>query len=128
MKVAAYYNLHKNTFSLQSRNKEDYGKVIKHTDHVILKNAKFTVRSAGRQKVLNENKKNVHAFVVGEVVEGLGPQRVTEKLVRYNPYRGDSFTRTDTGEAVSVADYVILRKGVDDKPIIGAYLEWDEKD
>ena len=79
MKVAAYYNLHKNTFSLQSRNKEDYGKVIKHTDHVILKNAKFTVRSAGRQKVLNENKKNVHAFVVGEVVEGLGPERSTEK-------------------------------------------------
>jgi len=121
MKVAAYYNLHKHTFSLQSRNKEDYGRVIEHTDHVILKNVKFTVRKAGRQKVLNEKKKNVHAFVVGEVVSSVGVKGGLEIAVSYNPYLGDSFLAKDTGASLSGAEFVVLRKNLKGKPIIGAY-------
>ena len=122
MKVAAYYNLHKHTFSLQSRSKDDYGKVIEHTDHVILKNVTFVVREGGRQKVLKEKKKNVHAFCVGEVVEGVSTS-ATESIVSYNPYLGDSFYSKSSGEAVSEADYVILRKGIKDTPLISAYGE-----
>ena len=121
MKVAVYYNLHKHTFSLQSRNKEDYGRVIEHTDHVILKNVKFTVREAGRQKVLNEKKKNVHSFAVGEVVDSVGLESGPSVYVSYNPYLGASFYVKATGEAVSGALYAVLRKDFEGKPIIGAY-------
>ena len=121
MKVAVYYNLHKHTFSLQSRNKEDYGRVIEHSDHVILKNVKFTVREAGRQKVLNEKKKNVHSFAVGELVQGVDLQSGPSVPVSYNPYRGASFYNKDTGEGVSGALYAVLRKDLKGKPIIGAY-------
>jgi TPP-dependent indolepyruvate ferredoxin oxidoreductase alpha subunit len=120
MRVAAYYNLHKHTFSLQSRSKENYGKVIEHTDHVILKNVKFVVREAGRKKVLKEKQKNVHAYVVGELTPRVA-QSGTESILSYNPYLGGSFYEKASGEAVSGADYVILRKGRDNKPIISAY-------
>ena len=121
MKVAVYYNLHKDTFSLQSRNKEDYGRVIGHTEHVILKNANYVVRSSGRDKVLQEKKKNVHAFVVGEVVESLEGARNLEKAVTYNPYKAKSFYNKETGEPIASSEYAILRKGYNGKPIIGAY-------
>jgi len=122
MRVAAYYNLHKHTFSLQSRSKENYGKVIEHTDHVILKNVKFVVREAGRKKVLKEKQKNVHAYVVGEITPRVA-QSDTESILSYNPYLGDTFYSKSSGGAVSGADYVILRKGIDGKPIISAYGE-----
>ena len=121
MKVAVYYNLHKHTFSLQSRNKEDYGKVIGHTEHVILKNANYVVRQGGRDKVLQEKKKNVHAFVVGEVVEGVESPCPIEKAVTYNPYKAQSFYEVETQQPIASSQYAILRKGVKGKPIIGAY-------
>lgn len=123
MKVAVYFNLHKDVFSLQSRDKDTYGRVVGHNDHVILKNVKFVVREGGRQKVLTEKKKNVHAFVVGEVVEGIPCKNVsvTEVPVTYNPYRVASFVKRANREEVSEADYAILRLGVDGKPLTSAY-------
>ena len=44
MKVAAYWNLHKNIFSIQSREKENYGKVIAHKTSVAIASPKFVVR------------------------------------------------------------------------------------
>ena len=124
MKVAVYYNLHKHVFSLQSRDKETYGRVVEHSEHVILKNANFVVRQKGREKVLKEKTKNVHAFVVGEVIQGLpsGKEHSTEVPVVYNPYQGPSFVERATKEPVYDADYAILRLGpVDNKPIVSAY-------
>jgi hypothetical protein len=122
-KVFVYFNLHKHVFSLQSRNKEDYGLVSGHADHVILKNVKFVVREGGRQRVLKEKKKNVHAGVVGEVVQGLpeGNVSVLEFPVTYNPYQTTSFVKRADREAVYEADYAILRLGVDGKPLTSAY-------
>ena len=67
MKAAVYWNLHKNIFSIQSREKESYGKVVAHRDSVVVGLPKFVVRQAGREKVLKDKSKNVHAFVVGNV-------------------------------------------------------------
>jgi len=123
MKVAVYYNLHKHTFSLQSRDKETYGKVIDHTDHVILKNCKFVVRESGRNKVLKEKKKNVHAFVVGEVIESVHCNtNKMDGVVKYNPFKAGHFV-TEEGDKIDTAEVVVLRKGHDDKPLIGAYYK-----
>jgi hypothetical protein len=124
MKVAVYFNLHKNIFSLQSRDKETYGRVIEHTEHVILKNVNFVVRPKGREKVLKEKTKNVHAFVVGEVIQGLpsGKTHSIEVPVVYNPYQGPSFVERATKEPVYEADYAVLRLGpLDKKPLTSIY-------
>jgi hypothetical protein len=120
MKVAAYFNLHKNIFSLQSREKDTYGKVIGHVESVVLKSPKFVVRQAGREKVINDKTKNVHAFVVGYVVEAVNTNTVP-RAITYNPYKYSSFVVKDTEEPIDTAEYAVLRLGLTNNPIIGAY-------
>ena len=87
MKVKVYKNLTKNTWSIQ-----DYKtrKVIGYSENIRLEDAKFVVSKSGRQRVLREGKKYVHAFVVGELVD---TWKLTESFeeVRYNPHIFDAF-------------------------------------
>jgi len=119
-KVFVYFNLHKNVFSLQSRNKENYGLVLGHADHVILKNAKFVVRPKGRERVLKEKKKNVHAGVVGCLVDAVGTNN-TSKAITYNPYKYSTFVVRDTEQPIEQAEYAVLRLAYNKKPIMEAY-------
>ena len=106
--VDVYRNLHKNTWSIRSRTT---GRVVDHSDNVLVRAAKFVVQPAGRNRVLQEKRKNVHAFVRG-VVSPL--PRVTtfetpcDVQVKYNPYRADHFYEVETGEAVEQAPIVVL--------------------
>lgn len=66
MKVKVYFNLHKHCFSVVSLEKGDsYGKVVAHVSEIMLSEVKFKVSEAGRQRVLREKRKNVHAYCVG---------------------------------------------------------------
>ena len=121
MKVAAYWNLHKNIFSIQSREKENYGKVISHVNSVVIALPKFVVRQAGREKVLETKQKNVHAFIVGHLLPGefIIPKE-KPSLVYYNPYKFNSFVKADTKEQIKQADVAILRLH-NKKPVIEVY-------
>ena len=57
-KVRVYRNLHKNCFSVKQG-----GLVRCHADHVTLEDCKFIVSKAGQERVRDEGRKNVHAFV-----------------------------------------------------------------
>jgi hypothetical protein len=63
---------------------------VKHVHRILLRDVTFVVREAGRQKVLREKRKNVHAFVKGLVVRGaMGIDKNGKDLpmhIRYNPY------------------------------------------
>ncbi|HFK1543388.1 TPA: hypothetical protein ACGXM3_005210 [Bacillus cereus] len=115
-KVNCFWNLHLNVFSLEGRTMENGAKknlVLAHGNNIILLNVKFTVRESGRQKVLREQKKNVHAFVKGNF---MGIAGYNEKLILgagmreayYNPYKQDSFTDKETGKKLEGAGIVIL--------------------
>jgi len=110
MKVAAYWNLHKNIFSIQSREKENYGKVISHESSVAIASPKFVVRQTGREKVLKEKVKNVHAFIVGHLLNNREYiiKSGSSKLVTYNPYKFNSFVTMSSNEQVNYADLAEL--------------------
>ena len=95
MKVFVYFNLHKKLWSVKCIEPKDpmYGKVIAHKEKVTLLNAKPKVSEAGRQRVLKEKRKNVHAGVVGEYMGGklFGEFNGTVSNVTYNPYKYDTF-------------------------------------
>ena len=55
-----------------------------------MEDAKFVVSKSGRQRVLREGKKYVHAFVVGELVDTWNLTESFEE-VRYNPHIFDAF-------------------------------------
>jgi hypothetical protein len=105
--VRCYWNLHARCWSIQDAKTR---RVIGHATRVLLRDVAFKVSEAGRQRVLREGRKNVHAFAVGELsaadwMETLrGPmpwitgdihyqKHAKEKgrLVSYNPRRAGTF-------------------------------------
>ena len=106
-KVMVYYNLHKHTFSITYNNK-----VIMHADYVKLGDVEFRVRKGGKERVRSEKSKNVHAFVIGKLLDyceypcdGI-PTPSSDKVVTYNPYKNDTFVFKNTEEPVYHAQEV----------------------
>ena len=107
LRVMVYYNLHKHTFSVTYK-----GKVVLYADYVKLKNVEFRVREGGRERVRREKKKNVHAFVIGDLVdycifpcENMPPESNTN-VITYNPKKYDTFVNKNTEEPVYRANEV----------------------
>ena len=89
-RVFIYRNLHKKCYSVKSLKT---GRVIAHVDSIDLIDVTFKVSQAGRQRVLNERRKNVHAGVVGYVAN---PSIKDQSIdVTYNPYKYNSFVTKD---------------------------------
>tara|TARA_R100001086_G_scaffold36765_1_gene16502 strand:- start:88 stop:489 length:402 start_codon:yes stop_codon:yes gene_type:complete len=118
-KVEVYRNLHKNCFSVRHK-----GKVIGYlydigfgipAPKLYLTNATFAVQPAGRNRVLLEGRKNVHAFVRGTVsyLGGLQKKKIIRRCKRkvtYNPYTMETF-RYKNGKQILEAQHVIITKG-----------------
>ena len=83
MKVRAYWNLHRQCWSIQQN-----GKVIGYADSLLLSNVTFKVSESGRQRGIREKKKNVHAFACGTLLEkNLVKPDNLNRAISYNPYR-----------------------------------------
>lgn len=108
IRVAVYYNLHRKCWSVQSRERDTYGRVLAHVGSLLLTDCQFVVRETGRQRVLREQRKNVHAFVVGTWDPTNYDDWTTPTRVTYNPYLYDSFVQADTLQSVSTADAVFF--------------------
>ena len=101
--VDVYRNLHKGCWSVRQG-----GKVVAHCDYIVLRDARFIVGQSGRDRVIRDQVKNVHAYVRGWVSEGFAHERETEleasgwkwEEVSYDPYKRDSFYSLDTGSDV----------------------------
>jgi len=90
MKVFVYYNLRRKKTSVKALEGERKGKVILHMEIINLKDVSFKVSQAGRQRVLREKRKNVHAGVVGTFAKFDEMPKVPRR-VRYNPYLNETF-------------------------------------
>lgn len=80
--VRCYRNLHTGLWSVKQ------GVVRFHTSEIVLTNAKFIVNETGRQRVLREQRKNVHAYVVGYIYPSVS---FIGEEVYYNPYTCSNF-------------------------------------
>lgn len=101
-KVMVYKNLHNGKFSI----KQD-GLVVAHVDSIVLSRAIFKVNESGRQRVIKEQKKNVHAFIVGYPEKCNTSQNDVDNLrrVTYNPYESGSFYFKENKKSVSPLGY-----------------------
>ncbi|WNM70338.1 hypothetical protein [Myxococcus phage Mx1] len=103
--VRVYFNLHNRLFSVQHR-----GKVVAHLPEVSLEGVKFKVSEAGRQRVLNDQRKNVHAFVEGKFVhKPEGDHEHLSQGVTYNPYKYSSFVRTHDKSPITAAQAATMK-------------------
>jgi hypothetical protein len=114
MRVEVYFNLHKRVFSVRNCKT---GRVIYHTSSVQIKDPTFVVRKSGRLRVLRERKKNVHAFVRGEIMD-TKHNACTKDRLYYNPYEVDSFMVCKTNEPIDKAKEAYLYIDSNNKPVI----------
>ena len=86
LKVKVYRNLHKGCYSIQVK-----GRVVAHADEILIREPVFRVQPAGRKRVLRTKKKNVHAFVVGELVNFVptkgGRIRMHQPPIQWSPLK-----------------------------------------
>lgn len=92
MKVRVYFNLHKKVWSVQTYKPGKGWRVDFHSNGrtLCLTDVTFHVSEAGRQRVLREKRKNVHAYAIGTLVGWL-PSSFKLKAVSYNPYKAPTF-------------------------------------
>ena len=111
--VQIYRNLH--------RNREDGGAVYSvrnsdgivesHESYLTLEDCKLRVSDKGNERVRDEMRKNVHAYIQGKKGH-LQPnawkfRQMGEPVeITYNPYKNKSFVRVDDGEPVHEAKAV----------------------
>ena len=130
MKVFAYFNLHKKVWSLRGVDGLERGYVLAHASNVELVDCTFKVSEAGRQRVIREGCKNVHAGIVGTLVgltgkvTEIGESRakyllyddpsevpdVTDEYepIAYNPYVSGDFRIIRNDAALVSAESIIL--------------------
>lgn len=139
MRVRIYWNLRRGEWSIADAKSR---RLIGHASQVALSHVTFKVYEAGRQRVLRERKKNVHAFVIGELLGAIwSPDNMlhrraerftwerhkdwTERLrhcanhhgarVAYNPYEGPSFVVLDGPAPTPISS------------ASAAYLTWENR-
>lgn len=113
MKVFIYFNLHRKCWSVKALEGDQKGRVIRHAMSFAVSGCKLKVSEAGRQRVLREKRKNVHAGIVGTLlwasdsdIRPFTDDSVGNDRVSYNPYKGATFFDVSTGEPVVEADTV----------------------
>jgi hypothetical protein len=115
-KVDCYRNINKpEIFSIRQQAGENKDKVTGYSKVVLLKNPSIKLSENSRQRVLKEKRKNVHAFVRGNllgIANALTPEQAEMATARisYSPYRGMHFFDRNTGESVTgpLPTYAVL--------------------
>lgn len=89
------------------------GKVVAHVSKIALMDCRFLVGKKGRERVLREKRKNVHAGISGYYIEELFIPGMLEALasesVYYDPYKAEQFAiKGTTDQYVHFADFVLF--------------------
>lgn len=102
--VETYRNLHRGCISVRRG-----GLVKKCVSQIALADVVFRVQEGGRQRVLREGRKNVHAFARGAPTHRPPPRNLCRVDVTYDPYKYASFVTRKGKQPVHTAVYAIVR-------------------
>lgn len=103
-KVFVYWNFNKKLWSIRSL---DTGKVIKRLPELCLVDCVFKVSQSGRNRVLKEKRKNVHAGVIGIIVKNKYRPKIP---ISYNPYKYKTFVDRNTLKPIEKAKIVCFKQ------------------
>lgn len=97
-RVRIYKNLHRNCYSVLRKYYDPQKKrfswlVWNYLFEMTLENPTFIVREKGRQRVIKEKKKNVHAFIEGTLSNEKPPKfsATINPRIKYDPYKDKHF-------------------------------------
>lgn len=98
-KIEVYRNLHKNAFSVKNKKSN---LVVAHGDKFIVINPTGIVNEKGRQRVISEKRKNVHAHIEGDYFSVIFKEIHLDDWIEitYDPYKYDSFVYANSKKEV----------------------------
>jgi len=105
-KVFVYKNLHKDCWSIKQN-----GLVKAHANSIRLWDCSFQVNQKGREKVLKEKRKNVHAGIKGFIDQACVLDLNEAPSITYNPYKYETFVNKETEEPIFYAIFAKLFEG-----------------
>lgn len=108
MRVRVYRHLRRLVWSIQDPRT---GLVVDHRPELVLVGVALVVSEATRQRVIRQQRRTVHAYAVGQVLDA--PVCLGGLRLHYNPFEGPHFTAG--GEVVTAAERIDFRTD-------GAYL------
>ena len=96
---------------------QQFGKIIGHASKLALANCQFLVSEKGRQRVIREKRKNVHAFIRGLIAnnEIFFAENPTTKPISYNPYHSGMFFIKDEAKTPVSRAIVVTINGTEIK-------------
>jgi hypothetical protein len=120
--VRVYYNFHRKIYSIQKFINNRW-LVVAYSNDFILFDCSFKVNQNGRNKVLKDMKKNVHAFIYGTFIEHIPKSQYEydfSTIISYNPYKNDCFVCEDSSGGTSKIDRALYVK-FNDK-VVSAFI------
>lgn len=126
MRVFVYFNLHRKLWSVKALSGENKGRVIGHYRFVEVSSPRLKVSEAGRQRVLREGRKNVHAGVEGVLLtcdpqSASAPPDYPMHRVTYNPRKYATFVRADDASPAQHAVFVRMFAPIGNAPSVQAW-------
>jgi len=110
--VKVYFNFQKKLWSIHQ------GTVKAHCNYLCMKDVVFKVSERGRQRTVRNQKKNVHAFVVGYIIfHALSVSADNWRSVKYNPYKNQKFVINEI-EPVDSADFVDMLASSENRKVL----------
>ena len=118
MRVEVYWNLHQRLWSVRC---VETGRVINHSRYLRLEDVTWVVQPAGRARVLKQQRKNVHAFARGTLVQSTSTwSSFTSwdgvRSVTYNPYKHTSFVYCDDESPIKQSICAVMTA---ERPVTG---------
>jgi hypothetical protein len=109
-KFRIYRNLHKQCFSILKYDNSKGGyRLHAHEKEIFLPSAEFKVYESGRNRVLLEGRKNVHAYIICEQYSTKLPTCRISTEVYYNPYFCKSFVHKNHNLPIFKSNNIILK-------------------
>lgn len=105
LRVFVYYNSRKKCWSVKD---VCTNKVVASVDCITLRSPKYKVSEKGRERVLKEGKKNVHAGIEG-IVSPLGDEPFRVQRVTYSPQKNKTFVASSTRAPIRDSHYALFQ-------------------
>jgi hypothetical protein len=109
MVVRVYRNLHKKCLSVLHRTRTGW-RLWKHAPSIQLRNVAFKVSIAGRNRVLHNKRKNVHAFAQGELCNDAKMHLNHQRCIKYDPYIAAHFFDVETKQCITHCTWALINE------------------
>ena len=110
-KIRIYRNLNNGTMSIQQKIDKSW-KVTGHVTACVVKDVRFVISESGRQRVIRDGRKNVHAYGEGILLGEADDDIYAPYSLAYNPYTDASFLDRNSRRSIERCSFLVVRNNL----------------